>query len=122
MKKRARDIEIFSLSSIDLFAAAMGAFALLTIVLMPFYQKEIQERTPDNAIADLARAARESAVETVEQKKALQKKRDAAAANVSDIKSEADKLLAKLRAADRLLSLFGYEDQERRHRDCRRYE
>ena len=43
MKRRARDIEIFSLSSIDLFAAAMGAFALLTIVLMPFYQKEIQD-------------------------------------------------------------------------------
>ncbi len=103
MKKRARDIEIFSLSSIDLFAAAMGAFALLTIVLMPFYQKEIQERTPDNAIANLARAAQESAVKTVEQKKALQKKRDAAAANVSDIKSEADKLLAKLRAAEAAL-------------------
>jgi len=103
MKKRARNIEIFSLSSIDLFAAAMGAFALLTIVLMPFYQKEIQERTPDNAIADLARAAEESAIETKEQKKALAKKRDAAAANVSDIKSEADKLLARLRAAEAAL-------------------
>ena len=100
MKKRAREIEVFSMSSIDLFAAAMGAFALLTIVLMPFYQKEIQERTPDNAIADLARAAEESAVETKEQKKALEKKRDAGAANVSDIKSEEDKLLAKLRAAE----------------------
>ena len=55
MKKRARDIEIFSLSSIDLFAAAMGAFALLTIVLLPYYQKEIVQRTPDNAIADLLR-------------------------------------------------------------------
>lgn len=103
MKKRAREIEIFSLSSIDLFAAAMGAFALLTIVLMPFYQKEIQERTPDNAISDLARAAEESAVETKEQKQALSKKRDAAAANVSDIKSEEQKLLAKLKGAEAAL-------------------
>lgn len=103
MKKRAREIEIFSLSSIDLFAAAMGAFALLTIVLMPYYQKEIQERTPENAIADLARAAEESAVETEDKKKALEKKRDAAAANVSDIKSEENKLLARLRAAEAAL-------------------
>ena len=103
MKKRPRDIEIFSLSSIDLFAAAMGAFALLTIVLMPYYQKEIRERTPDNAIADLARAAQESSVKTVEQKKALEKKRDAASANVSDIRSDEQKLLDKFKAAQAAL-------------------
>ena len=98
-----RQTEIFSLSAIDLFAAAMGAFALLTIVLIPYYQKEIQERTPENAIADLARAAENSAVETEIKKKALEKKRSASRANVSDIKSEADKLLAELRAAEAAL-------------------
>ena len=104
MKKRPdREIEIFSLSAIDLFAAAMGAFALLTIVLIPFYQKEIQERTPENAIADLLRAAEESSVETTIKKKALEQKRSASARNVSDIKSEADKLLAELRAAEAAL-------------------
>lgn len=104
MKRRPdRDIEIFSLSAIDLFAAAMGAFALLTIVLIPYYQKEVQERTPENAIADLARAAETSAVETEERRKALEKKRSAAAANVSDIESQADKLLAELRAAEAAL-------------------
>jgi len=72
MKRRpSREIEIFSLSAIDLFAAAMGAFALLTIVLMPFYQKEIRERTPENAIADLLRAAENSVVATEEQRKAF---------------------------------------------------
>ncbi|NNE59050.1 MAG: VWA domain-containing protein [Hellea sp.] len=103
MKKRARDIEIFSLSSIDLFAAAMGAFALLTIVLMPYYQKEIIERTPENAISDMARAAENSAVETEEKRKALEIKRSAAASNVSDIKSDEQELLAKLRAAEAAL-------------------
>jgi len=103
MKKRARDIEIFSLSAIDLFAAAMGAFALLAIILLPYYQKEIQEKTPENAISDLLRAAENSAVETEEKRKALAKKRSAAAQNVSDIKSDADKLLAKLRAAEAAL-------------------
>lgn len=104
MKRKAKgDIEIFSLSAIDLFAAAMAAFALLTIILLPFYQKEIQERTPDNAISDLLRAAETSAIETEEQKKALERKRSAAAQNVSAIKSEEEALLAKLRAAEAAL-------------------
>ncbi len=104
MKRRpTRDIEIFSLSAIDLFAAAMGAFALLTIVLMPFYQKEIRERTPENAIADLLRAAENSVVATEEQRKALEAKRSASTQNVSDIKSDAQNLLARLKAAEAAL-------------------
>jgi len=104
MKRRsARNIEVFSMSAIDLFAAAMGAFALLAIILLPYYQKEIQENTPENAISDLLRAAQDSQVETVEKKKALEAKRSAATQNVSDIKSDAQKLLAALRAAEAAL-------------------
>ena len=104
MKTRPdRSIEIFSLSAIDLFAAAMGAFALLAIVLLPYYQNEVQERTPDNAIADLLRAAETSAEETVIKKKALEAKRSASIANVSDIKSQEEKPLAKLKAAEAAL-------------------
>ncbi len=105
MKRRPdRSIEIFSLSAIDLFAAAMGAFALLAIVLLPYYQNEIRERIPiDNAIADLLRAAETSAEETVIKKKALEEKRSASSANLSDIKSEETKLLAKLKAAEAAL-------------------
>jgi len=104
MKRRAdRTIEIFSLSAVDIFAAAMGAFALLAIVLLPYYQKEVKERTPENAIADLLRAAETSAEATVIKRKALEAKRSAAAQNVSDIKSDADKLLAQLRAAEAAL-------------------
>lgn len=104
MKRRAsREIEVFSMSAIDLFAAAMGAFALLAIILLPYYQKEIREITPDNAISDLLRAAEVSAVETVDKKKALAAKRSAMDANVSDIESQAQKLLAELRAAEAAL-------------------
>ena len=100
MKRRSdRNIEVFSMSAIDLFAAAMGAFALLAIILLPYYQNEIRENTPDNAIADLLRAAEDSQVETVEKKKALEAKRSAMAQNVSDIKPDETKLLEDLRAA-----------------------
>ena len=104
MKARPdREVNVFSLSAVDLFAAAMGAFALLAIILLPYYQKEVRESTPENAISDLLRAAEVSSVETVEQRKALEAKRSAAAKNVSDIKSEADKLLERLRAAEAAL-------------------
>lgn len=104
MKRRAsREIEVFSMSAIDLFAAAMGAFALLAIILLPYYQNELREKTPDNAIAELLRAAQESSVETEEQKKALEIKRSAMAKNVSDVKSDAQDLLNKLRAAEQSL-------------------
>ena len=38
MKKRSREISILSMSTIDLFASALGAFMLITIVLLPFFQ------------------------------------------------------------------------------------
>lgn len=104
MKRRAaREIEVFSMSAIDLFAAAMGAFALLAIILLPYYQNEIRENTPENAISDLLRAAEDSQIETVEKKKALDAKRSAMAQNVSDIKSKETKLLEELRAAEAAL-------------------
>jgi len=102
-RRRERTIEVFSMSAIDLFAAAMGAFALLAIILLPYYQNELREKTPENAIAQLLRAAEESSVETVEKKKALEIKRSAMARNVSDIKSDAQELLNKLRAAEQSL-------------------
>lgn len=40
MKRRPnRDINIFSISALDLFASAMGTFILLTVILFPYYQK-----------------------------------------------------------------------------------
>lgn len=104
MKRRAdREVNVFSLSAVDLFAAAMGAFALLAIILLPYYQKEIRELTPENAISDLLRAAEDSSVETVEKRKALEAKRSASIQAVSDIRSDAEKLLAELRAAEAAL-------------------
>ena len=42
MRSRLRNLGVFSLSAIDLFASAMGAFIIITIVLMPDYQKEVR--------------------------------------------------------------------------------
>ena len=44
MKSRQRTFEVYSLSAIDLFASAMGAFIIITIILMPDYQKEVRSQ------------------------------------------------------------------------------
>lgn len=43
MKSRSREINIFSVSALDLFASALGAFILISIVLMPYFLRVSQE-------------------------------------------------------------------------------
>lgn len=44
MRSRRRAFEVYSLSAIDLFASAMGAFIIISIILMPDYQKEVRSQ------------------------------------------------------------------------------
>ena len=37
MKRRSREINIFSISALDLFASAVGAFILISVVLLPYF-------------------------------------------------------------------------------------
>lgn len=37
MKKRSREFNIFSMSALDLFASALGAFILITVILFPYF-------------------------------------------------------------------------------------
>ena len=37
MKTRSKDINIFSMSALDLFASALGAFILVSVVLFPYF-------------------------------------------------------------------------------------
>lgn len=46
MKRRSREINVFSLSAIDLFACAMGAFILLSLILFQYYLKAQQIPEP----------------------------------------------------------------------------
>jgi len=39
MKKKNREINIFSISALDLFASAMGAFLLIAVMALPYYLK-----------------------------------------------------------------------------------
>jgi len=42
MKRKNREINIFSMSALDLFASAMGAFLLIAVMALPYYLKTDQ--------------------------------------------------------------------------------
>lgn len=61
MRRKNREISIFSVSTLDIFASAMGVFMLITVVLFPYYMKnsEAVERMR-SAIAEAERMAGEA--------------------------------------------------------------
>jgi len=73
MKIRSREINIFSMSALDLFASALGAFMFLAIIALPYFPN-----TGDSAerIADVKKdleAKEKELEEEKEQKKAIEK-------------------------------------------------
>jgi len=54
MRRRRAAFEVFSLSAIDLFASAMGAFVIMAIILMPDYQKEVRSEGDLNFLESLS--------------------------------------------------------------------
>ena len=61
MKFRNREISVFSISALDLFASALGAFILIAIVLMPYFlgvdRQEVDRLRQAVAQAETAEAA-----------------------------------------------------------------
>jgi len=54
VRRRNRNFEVYSLSAIDLFASAMGAFIIISIILMPDYQKEVRSQGDLQYLEELA--------------------------------------------------------------------
>jgi hypothetical protein len=51
---RRGDLEVYSLSAVDLFASAMGAFIIISIIMMPDYQKEVRSQGDLEYLEELA--------------------------------------------------------------------
>ncbi|WP_127563044.1 vWA domain-containing protein [Nioella ostreopsis] len=72
MKKKNREISIFSMSALDLFASALGAFIVLAVVFLPFFPNT----------GDHPRISEEFEAQLVQAQQALaEAQADAAAAN-----------------------------------------
>ncbi len=70
MRRRKRNIEIFSLSAIDLFASAMGAFIIFSAILIPYYPNmKDGGKTVERLQAEI-----EASLESVDKDEAAKKK------------------------------------------------
>ncbi|HZP75590.1 MAG TPA: hypothetical protein VFB45_05555 [Pseudolabrys sp.] len=43
MRRPHRNIEIFSMSVLDMFASALGAFIMVSVILFPYYKKDVSQ-------------------------------------------------------------------------------
>jgi hypothetical protein len=105
MKSRRRIFEVYSLSAIDLFASAMGAFIIITIILMPDYQKEVRSQGDLEYLEELAGKTQAMLDETEEGSKnileallAAQTRQQKLQAEQAEVSSELETLNAKQQA------------------------
>jgi hypothetical protein len=92
MRRPSRELNIFSLSALDLFASAMGAFILIAVILFPYYQqnaKIMQELQEAKAAETAAIAERDRATE----------ERDRAVRERAEAVVERDRLREEVRKA-----------------------
>ena len=76
MKRRSREINIFNISALDLFASAMGAFIIIAIVLYPYYMKNNEAvRQKNQAIQKVQKQQKEIAA-LKKQKQQLEKEKE----------------------------------------------
>ena len=95
MKKSNRELNIFSMSTLDLFASAMGAFILITLVLFPYVLNtgDSEGQVADEQVADEQVAQVKAQLEEeLAQLKAQLEKQEA------EIKAQLEKRMAKAKA------------------------
>lgn len=100
MRRPSRNIEIFSLSALDLFACALGAFIIITILLFPFYQKTLPLIQQVSALTSQLNAAQAAAQDQSNQIDTLKGQLQQAQAQAADV----GKLQAQVQALQRQLA------------------
>ena len=100
MKRRNREVSIFSMSALDLFASALGAFILIAIVMFPHYPytSMASQSDLDDALDEL-RAAMEGNDELARIHDELNREIGALRAELSTCRNRADGLATDLGAA-----------------------
>ena len=99
MRRPSRNIEIFSLSALDLFACALGAFIIITILLFPFYQKTlplIQQVSALTSQLSASQAAAQAQTKEIDQLKGQLQAAQAQAADIGKLQAQVQALQRQL--------------------------
>jgi hypothetical protein len=95
MRRRSRELQIFTLSALDVLAMATGVFVLLLVMLMPYHRKVADAHASIDAVR-IAEAETVSRVRTLEEQGTLHRaEAEAAEAEAAAVLAQA----ASLRAA-----------------------
>ena len=101
MKFRSREINVFGISALDLFASALGAFILMSIVLMPYFLSEKSREIERTRLAlEQSRAAEAASQKKLARSRAAQAETRRSLAQAREAEAEARKHLARSRAAE----------------------
>ena len=96
MKPRNRDINIFSMSALDLFASALGAFILISIALFPYFPRT------GWAPEDIS-ALREALAEAEQQLQQCQSELDRTRGALAEARRERDRMRDALQSCEQEL-------------------
>ena len=99
MRRRNRELSIFSMSSLDLFASALGAFILLTIVVFPYFLNTGMASRSDPARQEVEGTGDESALAVREELDRTRAERAAAEQELALVREE-NARLRRLEAAN----------------------
>src|SRR5215218_2251316 len=89
MRRPYREIEIFSMSVLDMFASALGAFIMISIILFPTYNGDIDARL-SAAVEQVENRRRE--LQSTDQRVSAQKNRNRQQqVEVDEIRNEQDR-------------------------------
>ncbi len=96
MKIRSREINIFSMSALDLFASALGAFMLLTIAALPFFPNTGDSPELVAEVAEALEQAQQDLEQAQDQLSQAQSELSQAQQQANELSSE----LARIRIPD----------------------
>ncbi len=88
MKRRNKEINIFSMSALDLFASALGAFILIAIVLFPYFPNIGDSPERITQIREDLRAAKAQRDQAEAELEAVKAQRNQAASELAKTKQE----------------------------------
>lgn len=100
MRSRRRVFEVYSLSAIDLFASAMGAFIIISIILMPDYQKEVRSQGDLAYLEELAGKTEALLQETEEGRRDLLRALLAAQTRHLELQAEYEEISSELKTLE----------------------
>jgi hypothetical protein len=98
-----RRASVYSLSAIDLFASAMGAFIIITLILMPDYQKEVRLEGHLAYLESLAAESRASLTDSAREADSATAELRGAQARALELQAERDIVRAELRTIEQQL-------------------